>query len=429
MSVLTVGPAHRVSGSIRPASDKSLTHRAVLLAAIANSPSHVSQPLLGEDCRATMRCVEAMGAKVEVGEDEITVHPATEWSSPQTDLDCGNSGTTMRLLAGLIASRPIEARLVGDASLSRRPMGRIAEPLRLMGATLEGDRPPIMVRGGALRGIAYTSPVASAQIKSCILLAGLRAQGVTQVTEPSLSRDHTERMLHALGVPLTRESAPNGAHTVRLEAATFAGFQISVPADISSAAFWLVLAAAFPGAEVVLRDVGVNPTRTGVLDVLERAGANVRSTHAQTAMGEPIANLHIHGAEALRAFEVGGPDIPRLIDEIPVLAVLATQCSGTSIFGDAHELRVKESDRIKKTVELITALGGTAREREDGLEVDGPTPLHGGTIDADGDHRIAMAAVIGGCLARSGTTTVSGADSITTSYPDFMNHLEALTRG
>lgn len=412
-----------LKGTLRPPSDKSLSHRALMLAACAGSDSEILDPLLGEDCRSTLACLEALGARSDQAGSTIRMTPAGEWWTPSSPLDCGNSGTTMRLLSGLIASRPIEATLSGDASLSRRPMRRIAAPLRLMGATVEGETPPLRIRGARLHGIDYVSPVASAQVKSCVLLAGLRAEGETWVTEPSQSRDHTERMLTGLGVPVKRRSETS----VGVEGGSvWGGFRFRVPADLSSAAFWLVAAAIVPGSEVVLTDVGVNPTRTGVLEVLRAAGARLEQSPPTSEMGEPVADLAVWGGAPLRGFSIGGPLVPRLIDEIPVLAVLATQCVGETAIRDASELRVKESDRIARVVEGLQAMGARIEARPDGIVVEGPTPLKGARIDATGDHRIAMAFAVAALVAQ-GTTVIDGAESIATSYPGFLEHLEGLT--
>ncbi len=421
MTTLRVQPAKRIVGAIRPPSDKSLTHRAMIFGALATSPSRVKFPLLGADCVATLRCLMQMGLDVEADGEQLILKPA-RLRSPEEELDCGNSGTTMRLLSGVIASQPgLAATLVGDHSLSKRPMGRIAEPLRLMGAEIEGDRPPLTVSGRSLKGIDYISPVASAQIKSSVLLAGLSADGVTSVTEPSLSRDHTERMLTALGVPLSREGLKTS-----VERAQFEGFEFEVPADISSAAFWMVAAASLANSELVVCDLGVNPSRTGILNAFLQSDIMVDRENERDSLGEPVADLVLRDCKAISPFFLDGDLIPRLIDEIPVLAVMATQCQGTSEIRGAAELRVKESDRIAKTAEFLNAMGAHVETLDDGMIIRGPTPLVGGTIDAEGDHRIAMAAAIAGLAATSGETIIHGADSIATSYPDFEKHMELL---
>lgn len=419
---LTIRPVVTLQGEVRPPSDKSLTHRAYLFGAIAKGESHVLNPLRGEDCESTLECLNLLGLRHEwITPMEIRLIPAERWEQPARELNCGNSGTTMRLLSGLLASRDLDCTLIGDASLSRRPMKRIAEPLRLMGATVEGDTPPLRVRGGRLHGIDYASPVASAQIKSCTLLAGLGAEGVTRVTEPSRSRDHTERMLRATGVEVIEDGsvAVRGGQVPN-------GFSFSVPADISSAAFLIVAASVLPEGRLVVRDLSVNPTRTGLLDVLDQVGVPYEVTGLREELGEPVAELELRAPKTLRPFEISGALVPRLIDEIPVLAVLATQCEGRTVIRDARELRVKESDRVEKVAEGLRAMGAEVETFEDGFAITGPTRLKGAVIEATGDHRIAMAFAVAGLLAE-GETTIHGADSIATSYPTFESDLERLS--
>lgn len=423
-----VRPASLV-GEFRPPSDKSLTHRAYMFAAVAESPSRVRTPLLAEDCEATLSALVKMGLEVDrIRRDDLVLTPAPEWRSPEGDVDCGNSGTTMRLLAGLIASRPITARMVGDASLSRRPMKRIADPLRLMGADVEGDTPPLTVRGRSdLTGIDYASPVASAQVKSAILLAGLRASGETWVSEPNPSRDHTERMLAGAGVRVLGgpgRVGVRGGSRVR-------GFDFKVPADISSAAFFMVAAAILPESSLVVRDLNVNPTRTGLLDVFDQVGVPVEVLNERDRFGEPVADVAVGslygglGPGGGRPYVIEGALVPRLVDEIPVLAVLATQLEGVSHIRDARELRVKESDRIEVVADGLRAMGAQVETREDGMSIEGPTRLKGARIDAVGDHRIAMAFAVAG-LAADGETVISGAEAIATSYPQFESQMHRL---
>lgn len=408
-------------GRLRPPSDKSLTHRAFMLGAAAESPSFIQHPLLGEDCVSTLRCLESMGLRYDIRDGTVHLEPAAEWSNPDALLDCGNSGTTMRLLAGMVASRPLNVTMTGDASLSRRPMRRIAEPLRLMGAQIQGDTAPLHIRGGNLQGIRYVSPVASAQIKSAVLLAGLRAQGQTWVREPAPSRDHTERMLRSLGVKVQE-----GAGGVGVEgSATWKGFEFSVPADISSAAFWMVAGSLVPNSQLTLEGVGVNPTRTGILTVLDQTGANVRIANERDELGEPVADLMVGACHSMKPFTISGALVPRLIDEIPVLSVLATQLDGTSIIRDAEELRVKESDRIETMATALRLMGAHVETTTDGMAITGPTPLKAIAFDAEGDHRIAMSLAVAGLIAE-GEMEISGAHSIQTSYPSFMEDLRSL---
>lgn len=423
---LSTGRIATMQGTLRPPSDKSLTHRAYMFAAGADGPSVVRTPLRGEDCEATLACLAAMGMQFEwVTESSVRLVPATEWRTPSGLLDCGNSGTTMRLLAGWIASRPIEATLVGDASLSRRPMARIAEPLRAMGAHIEGDTAPLRIHGGALKGIEHRSAVASAQVKSAVLFAGLRASGETKVWEPAPSRDHSERMLRSLGVGVRESFGPEG-HFVAVDGgARWDGFEFAVPADISSAAFFLVAATLAPESRVRLLDVNVNPTRTGILDVLAAAGVRVTLLNPRDVCGEPVADLEVTPEPVPMAFEISGALVPRLIDEIPVLAVLASQCDGVSVIRDARELRAKESDRIASVAAGLQAMGVRVETQDDGMRIWGPVRLQGATIDAGGDHRVAMAFAVAGLFAQ-GKTEVRGADAIDTSYPGFERDLWSL---
>lgn len=397
-----------------------MTHRALMLAGIAKSPSTIRNPLLGDDCLSTAQCLRQLGIDVEILSGAMQVAPR-QWHDPERDLDCGNSGTTMRLLAGLIASRNVSATLTGDESLSKRPMRRIAEPLRLMGARIEGDFPPLEIRrSGKLRGIDYATPVASAQIKSCVLLAGLAAEGVTSVTEPEPSRDHTERMLAGLGVRIERD----GLRISIQGGQVIDGFEFDVPGDISSAAFALCAAAAIEGSEITLRSVGANPTRTGILDVLTTIGTEISLCNAPESMGEPVSDLNVRSA-ARNPFAIEGPIIPRLIDEIPMLAILATQLEGISTIRGAMELRVKESDRIELVAGGLRTMGAEVETFEDGLAIAGPAKLRGSEIHACHDHRIAMAFAVAGMLAE-GESRISGEESIATSYPRFVDDMVSL---
>ncbi len=401
-----------------------------MFGAIASGDSIVRTPLRGEDCEATLRCLAQMGLRYEwLTEEAVRLRPAREWHQPEAPLDCGNSGTTIRLMSGLIASRPLDVTMIGDASLSRRPMKRIAEPLRLMGATVEGDTPPLHIRGGQLQGVEYRSPVASAQIKSCTLLAGLRASGPTRVTEPELSRDHTERLLRAIGADIETGTTEDGRHFGKVQPTdNLQPFEFSVPADISSAAFLLVAGGLLARDEGVgAKDVGANPTRTGLLHVLTGAGIPIEVTNERTELGEPVADLRVHRADSIQPFNVDGKLVPMLIDEIPILAVLATQCEGTSTIRDAGELRVKESDRIEAMADGLRRMGARIETFEDGMAITGPTLLRGIEIDANHDHRIAMAFAIAGLIAE-GQTAITGAESIETSYPDFEEDLKRMGR-
>ncbi|HEY8552790.1 MAG TPA: 3-phosphoshikimate 1-carboxyvinyltransferase, partial [Thermaerobacter sp.] len=402
--VARVRPTRDLAGTVRVPGDKSISHRAAMLAAAAGGRVTLEGYAPGRDAASTLACLAALGVDVaRPGADRVVIEgPGIGgWRAPAGPLDAGNSGTTMRLLLGLLATRPFPTTLTGDASLCRRPMGRVVEPLRRMGARIEGrdggQRAPLRVQGGALRGIHHDSPVASAQVKSALLLAGLFAEGRTSVREPALSRDHTERMLPLFGVPVQRDGltvAVEGGRPLRAPA------KVVVPGDPSAAAFYLAAAVLCPGGRVVVPGVGVNPTRIGFLEVLEAMGARVRMRIRDEAaspagdgptgsIGEPVADL-IAEASDLRAVAVGGDLIPRLIDEIPILAVLATQARGTTRIRDAAELRVKETDRLRALAEELRRLGARVDEHPDGLDVHGPTRLRGAVCDARGDHRMAM---------------------------------------
>lgn len=422
---LRISQKKKLFESFQVPPDKSMTHRALLLGSIASGPCHVLNALGSEDAMATMRCLEQLGTNFSQENGSVQIVPPTEWIEPDCHLDAGNSGTTTRLITGLLASRPITATISGDQSLSRRPMGRIAKPLRLMGAEIEGENLPMTIVGSeSLKGIEYHSPVASAQVKSCLLLAGLRASGPTSVVEPSLSRDHTERMLSGLGVNLRlRQTSYGEFESVVEPTRQVPAFEFSVPGDISSAAFFLV-AGLLLNQPVTAMNLGVNPTRTGIFEVFGQIGCLIAQSNEWSEMGEPVADVTATPRNR-NPFLIQGDLVPRLIDEIPILAVLATQLVGVSTIRNAGELRVKESDRIQTILRGIRDMGGKAEEYEDGFSVEGPTPLHGTTIFAEGDHRIAMAFAIAGFIA-SGETIIEGAETIATSYPNFMNEVNRI---
>ncbi|MHB8732481.1 MAG: 3-phosphoshikimate 1-carboxyvinyltransferase [bacterium] len=421
---LVVAPGRALRGTVRVPGDKSISHRAVLLGALARGLTSVDGFLRAEDCLATVRCVRALGIEVDDDGERLTVHGGP-LRAPDGVLDVGNSGTTIRLLTGILAGQPFRSTITGDASIRRRPMDRIAEPLRRMGARIDGRDggrlAPLTVEGGALRPIAYTTPVASAQVKSAILLAALFAGGETAVTEPSLSRDHTERMLEGFGVPVVREGL-----TVRLRgpAAPLAA-PVHVPGDISSAAFFFVAAAIVPGSEVTVRDVGLNPTRTGVLDALRAMGAAVEIANLRDTGGEPAGDVTVRAA-ALHGTAIGGGLIPRLLDELPVLAVAASVADGETIIRDAAELRVKESDRIAALARELGAIGARVEAQADGLAIRGLPRLRGGRAASGGDHRVAMALAVAG-LRAAAPVTVDDTDCIRTSFPGFEETLRSLT--
>jgi 3-phosphoshikimate 1-carboxyvinyltransferase len=422
-----------LAGSFTPPGDKSITHRALLLGLLAAGTTRVSGANRGEDCAHTAACVAALGAGVTATGDGWEVRGvAGAVGEPREPLACGNSGTTMRLLAGIVAARPFTTRLTGDASLSRRPMRRIAEPLARMGAAVQGQgercTPPLTVRGATLAGADHVLAIASAQVASCVLLAGLAARGTTRVTLPGPARDHTERLLPAFGVAIARAELAHGGRTVAVEGgAALRATDVPVPADPSAAAFLWAAAAAEPGAAVTARGVGVNPTRTAFLDVLREMGAGVEVTPRADAAGEPIADVRVTGPERLRAFEVPEAWVPRLIDEVPAWVVVASAATGTSRLRGAGELRVKESDRLTALAAGLAALGITCEEHRDGLAVEGGVP-RGGRIEARLDHRIAMAFAALGCRARE-PVRIDDVTSIATSFPGYLELLASLGAG
>ena len=419
MTAYRISPGGRLAGRLGVPGDKSISHRAVMLGAVAEGTSEIEGLLEGEDVLATVAAFRAMGVAMEgPAEGRLVIQGAGLHGlrPPAGDLDMGNSGTAMRLLCGLLAGQPFDSRLVGDASLSRRPMGRVAEPLRRMGAEIElaaGDRPPLAIRGGRrLRAIDYHLPVASAQVKSAVLLAGLYAEGCTRVQEPAPTRDHTERMLSGLGYPVER-----GENWTRLcGGGRLRGARLRVPGDISSAAFFLVGAAMVPGSEIVVEGLGVNPTRTGVLDILRAMGAEVEIRDVREAGGEPVADVHLRGGE-LQGIDIPEHWVPLAIDEFPAVLVAAA-ARGTTRLRGARELRVKESDRIAVMAEGLRALGVEVEETEDGAVVLGRGGFDGGTVDSHGDHRVAMAFAMAG-LKSSAPVTVRDCRNVATSFPDF----------
>ena len=415
------------TATIEVPGDKSMSHRAAMLASLTNGICLIRNYLAGEDCLGTLRVLGQLGVRIEdKSSGSWLVHGASgSYQEPQSDLDCGNSGTTMRLMSGLLAAQPFRARLVGDASLSRRPMKRIIEPLSLMGATLSTDgangTPPLVINGNPqLQAIEYVLPVPSAQVKSAVLLAGLLAKGKTTVVEAIPTRDHTERMLAHFGVPVEvdgdRISVQGGVLPQPRD--------FDVPGDISSAAFWLVAAAAQPGCQLVIERLGLNPTRTGVIKVLERMGARIKTSAEARDAGEPVGRVEVEGSK-LRATNIGGDEIPNVIDEIPVLAVAAALAEGITVISDAAELRVKESDRLAVVAQNLRAMGGDVIENADGLVIKGGKPLHGARLESHGDHRIAMAFAIAGLFA-SGETVILNTECVDTSYPGFAHQLEKI---
>lgn len=425
----TVQRPSSLSGTISVPGDKSISHRSLIFNAIAQGNAQVTGLASGDDVVSTMRCLQALGVGIEQGKQPgsvLVTGAGPNLQEPSDILDAGNSGTTMRLLSGLLASQPFLSVLTGDGSLRTRPMGRIVQPLKQMGTQIMGRNEdtlaPLTFRGGALKGIEYTMPVASAQVKSCIMLAGISADRETILHQPALSRDHTERMFAAMGAPVQTDGL-----TLTLRSAQLRSVDMAIPGDISSAAFWVVAGLCHPNARVLIQGVGLNPSRTGIVEALQAMGAGSSLTLVDQRMegGEPVADLLVTSGQ-LTGIELGGDIIPRILDELPVLAVAACFASGTTVIRDAAELRVKESDRIKATVAELSRLGAKIEEREDGMVIHGTGKLTGAQCQTWSDHRLAMSLGVAGLLAQ-GETVVLDADTATVSYPEFWQHLSLLS--
>lgn len=436
MASKKVSPSKNLKGTITPPADKSISHRSIMLGSLATGKSVVRNFLKAADTLSTVGAFRSLGVDISVG-DEVVIngvglHGLKEAAHP---IDCGNSGTTMRLIAGILSGNPMFSVLVGDESLSTRPMGRVAEPLRLMGAEITGysktqqydgrapERiilyPPLAIRGGNLKGMRYELPVPSAQVKSAILLAGLYAEGVTEVVEKVRSRDHSERMLPACGADLEVDGL-----TVRIRGgAELKGGEFIVPADFSSAAFFIAAAVITQGSELLIKSVNMNATRTGLLDVLKAMGADITISNETTVAGEPIADL-VCRSSSLRAATFDEALVPSMIDEVPILAVLAACAEGTTVIRGAAELRVKETDRIKTISDGLRAMGVRVEEFPDGLAVTGG-PLKGATVQSAGDHRIAMSLAVAGLVA-DGETTINGSEAVDISFPGFFDMLRSV---
>ncbi len=413
-------PGGAVNGSIRVPGDKSISHRSIMLGAIADGDTTVDGFLEGEDALATLNAFKAMGVKIEGPENgRVTVHGVGRdgLKAPQGELYVGNSGTTIRLLSGLMAGQKFSVTMSGDVSLNKRPMERVAKPLREMGVTVEtaeGGRPPLTITGSsALKAIHYDMPMASAQVKSCVLLAGLYSTGETSVSEPAPTRDHTERMLRGFGYPVVRKG--NTASVIggqRLQ-----GMHIDVPADISSAAFFMVAASIAPDSELLLQHVGINPTRIGVVNILKAMGGDITLENRREVGGEPVADIRVRSAQ-LKGIDIPEDQVPLAIDEFPVLFVAAACAEGKTVLRGAEELRVKESDRIQVMADGLNALGVDASPTEDGIEIIGG-PIGGGEIECHHDHRIAMSFSVA-ALRASKPIQIRGADNVATSFPNFL---------
>ncbi len=423
---MIIKPAHSLKGEIHIPGDKSISHRSVMFGALANGMTEVTHFLQGADCLSTISCFQKLGIPIENTNGCIRIQGKGLHGlrPPACVLDVGNSGTTMRLLSGILAGQPFSSTLNGDASIQKRPMKRIITPLREMGAAVSGadgtDCAPLFINGAPLHGIDYQSPVASAQVKSCILLAGLYADTKTSVTEPSLSRNHTELMLRSFGAEIT---CSDTTATI-LPDAVLTGQKIDVPGDISSAAYFIAAALLVPNAEVLIHNVGVNPTRDGILRAAKAMNADITRLNEHQVSGEPVCDLLVRSS-SLTATTVEGSLIPTLIDEIPVLAVLAAYANGTTVIRDAAELKVKESNRIETIVSNLKKMGADVEATEDGMVIYGGKPLHCAEIDPHADHRIAMAFAVAALCAQGGAEILN-AECASVSYPSFYKDLQSL---
>lgn len=436
MTTLTINPGGSLRGTIPVPGDKSITHRALILTALAEGAGRLKRYCRGEDCLNTMRALQALGVRIDETQDVLEVHGKGVWglTEPGGIIDCGNSGTGIRLLTGLLAGQDFFSVLTGDASIRRRPMGRVVKPLREMGATIAGRKggelAPLAVSGTTLRAIDYISPVASAQVKSSLLFAALFAKGTSRLSEPRLSRDHTERLFEFFGLPLSRHGltlAMEGRPSVGWAAAP----ELTVPGDLSAAAFFIVGATIVPGSDITLTGVGVNPTRTGLLDILERMGGDIQLLNRRDEAGEPVADIRVKSAP-LRGATIGPDLIPQTIDEFPVLCVAAAVAEGPTIVTGAEELRVKESDRIAAMAAELRAMGARVSEKSDGMRIEGlGHPGENGRLQrtagrSHGDHRVAMSLAIA-ALTACGASMVHDSGCIETSFPDFGGSLSRLT--
>lgn len=416
-----INPVRALRGRFTVPGDKSISHRALMLAAIAEGESHITGLAIGADVQSTKACMQQLGVEMEASDNALIVkgRGASGLRASARPLAAGNSGTTMRLLSGILATQPFSTTLLGDASLSRRPMRRIIAPLELMGAKIEAaaeGTAPLTIHGGALQGITYEMPVASAQVKSCVLFAGLHAAGETTVIEPRATRDHSERMLRAMGAELHGDGT-----RVRVARSRLQGASLAIPGDFSSAAFLLAAALLLPQSEALLLNINLNPTRIALLEVLNQMGATLMPTALRNTDSEPIADLHVR-TQRLHGVKVNEAIVPQLIDEIPILAVLATQAEGETVITGARELRVKESDRLAALATNLRAMGAQCEELPDGLIIQGPTRLHGAVLDSFYDHRIAMAFAIAGLRAEA-TTTILHSECVDISFPGFFELL------
>jgi len=450
--IKNIKKADKIIGTISVPGDKSISHRAIMFGALAEGETKITGFLESEDCLSTIRCVRALGVKVEkVNENYIvTGKGIAGLKEPDDILDCGNSGTTIRLLSGLIAGLGFHAIMTGDSSLKKRPMTRIKDPLELMGVHFDGREngkyAPISLRGKNLKAISYKMPVASAQVKSAILLAGLNSEGITEIIEEIPSRDHTERMLKSFGADISvvenedanenfigeasenaskSGNASKNGNKIHLKKSKLRAIEVNVPGDISSAAFFMAAAAAFPGADLTIENVGLNPARTGIIHALRKMGANIQILNERLTAGEPIGDIRVKGSK-LKGIEITESDIPSMVDEIPVLAAIAAVAEGDTIITGAQELKVKESDRIAVMASELTKVGVDVEELSDGLIIRGGKKIRGGHIHSHDDHRIAMSMAICGLFSEEGID-IDGSEAVAISFPNFFEIIKTIT--
>jgi len=430
MSTIKIEKISRLKGNICLPGDKSISHRAIMISSMASGKSSIFNLLQGLDCKATLEAFQSMGISIEAGADgsiAVEGRGLRGLKRPDGPIDLGNSGTSMRLLLGILAGQKFEATLTGDSSLIKRPMKRVTHPLRLMGADIEGaddaNLPPLTIKGGPLKSIDYNSPVASAQVKSAIMLAGLYADGITTTTEPYRSRDHTERMLESFGLSIREDNLSVSVKS--MGSSEFQGRRIDIPGDISSAAFFIALGLLVKDSEISISSCGINPTRGGIIKVLQRMGAHIEiNDNNYTNMFEPTADIIVK-TTSLSATTVTRDEIPSLIDEVPLIALCATQAEGETVIEGIGELRVKETDRVNSIIANLSRMGADIRSEADTIIINGPLKLKGLSVDSFGDHRTAMMLVVAGAVAE-GDTQVNDTDCIATSFPDFMDRLKSL---
>ncbi|MHA7137517.1 3-phosphoshikimate 1-carboxyvinyltransferase [Rossellomorea arthrocnemi] len=422
-----MNPKKGLNGELNVPGDKSISHRAVMFGSVAEGKTVIHNFLMGEDCLSTIECFRKLGVDIRVTDEEVIVS-GEGWdhlSEPQDILDVGNSGTTTRLIMGILAGRPFHSILIGDDSIAKRPMKRVTEPLKKFGTKIdgrsEGNYTPLSIRGGDLKGIKYTLPVASAQVKSALLLAGLQAEGTTEIQEPEKTRNHTEKMIIEFGGHIERHG-----DTIKVKGGqVLKGTEVYVPGDISSASFFMVAAAIVPNSRVLLKNVGLNETRVGIVEVMKKMGASIEIMESSKT-GEPVGDILVESSD-LTGIEIGGDLIPSLIDEIPVIALLASQAKGKTIIKDAQELKVKETNRIDAIVQELGNLGADIQGTEDGMIIEGKTPLHGGEVHSWGDHRIGMTLAVASLITNS-DVILEGADAVNISYPTFFEHINKLLK-